>query len=214
MCNIIYPVTILILFPIIALSQPDWKMAKNKNGIFVYTKDVGNKGFKQLKSVSTFSGVTLSQCFAVFKDLENCNKWTMNLRYAKNIVEFSVKEYINYFLMGVPWPFKDREAYFRVHVYQDPTDHSLNVESNIIPEYAPRNDSTVRIVDARGKWKFTPIGNGNIRVENELFADPVGFPAWLVNFFAIEGPINTVTKLRKHMENDVYKSKKYEFIRE
>lgn len=195
-------------------AQPEWKKAKEKNGVIVFTKDVGSKGFKQLKSISTFVGVNLHQCFAVFKDVENANKWTMNLRMGKSIKQFETTEYINYFLMGAPWPIRDREAYFRVHVYQDPVDKSLNIESKVITDYVPENDTTVRIIDAKGSWKFTPIGNGAIRVENSLYADPRGFPAWLVNLFAIEGPIVTVNKLRKHMDSGDYKYKKFSFIKE
>ncbi|MDX2188749.1 MAG: START domain-containing protein [Bacteroidota bacterium] len=197
----------------ICFAQKDWQLAKEKNGTRVYTKFYKNAGIKQLRVESTFTGVTLHAFFAVFKDVPNAVKWTSHLKRAYSIKEFAVNDYINYFEIDVPWPLKNREAIFNVKAYQD-EDKTLNIKSEINPNIWPESDTIVRIVDALGVWKFTPLGEGKTKVQSILYADPRGFPGWIVNLFAVDSPVETHLNLKKHVQNEKYKNAHFDFIKE
>lgn len=205
-------VTFTLITNIPLHAQKDWQFAKEKNGIKVYTKYYKEAGLKQLKVETTFTGVTLHQCFALFKDVDAAPQWTARLKRAKSLHIYSTTDYINYFEIGVPWPLKNRDAIFRVHVEYDKNEHLLKIISRVLPDYPLKNDTCVRIVEAEGEWRFTKIDNDHIKVQTKLFADPKGFPAWLVNLFVTDGPLQTLAQFRELVQSEKYKHTHFDFI--
>jgi START domain len=197
-----------------AICQPDWVLVRNRDGVHVYTKFYKDKGLKQLKAETIVSGVTLHAFVAIFRDIENVNKWTSTLKYSKCLKIINENEYVNYFLTDIPWPLKKREGIFRVNVWQDKADKTLNIESNAFPEFLPETDTVVRILEAKAVWKFTPIGNNQLKVQSIFYADPRGFPPFLVNLFVTDAPLETMTKLREFVKQDKYKNAKFDFIQD
>ncbi len=195
-----------------AEAQPDWELAREKNGIKVYTKFYKNEGLKQLRSEATFTGVSLHTFLAVFKDISNTPKWTARLKYSVCLKEYSETEYINYFVVDVPWPLRKREGIFRVTASQNKSDKTLSIESKVFPDYFPETDTNVRVLDCHAIWQFTPLANNQVRVQSSLYADPRGFPAWLVNMFVTDAPLETMGNLREYVKLEKYKNAKFDFI--
>lgn len=197
--------------PIALCAQQDWQLAKSKNGINVYTKYYKSHGLKQLRVESTFTGVNLHTMFAIFKDLDSTHIWTAKLNHAKSLKEYSQTDYINYFLINIPWPLRNRDAIFKVHASFNKQDHSLQIESKAFPEFAAENDTCVRVREAHAVWRFTQIDSG-IKVQSSLYADPRGFPGWLVNLFVTDAPYETMYRLRQFSKKNKYKNAKFDFI--
>ena len=72
----------------------------------------------------------------------------------------------------------------------------------------------VRVYDSYGYWKIKLHKSGSIFIENLLHADPRGFPAWLVNLFAVDGPLATVSNLEKQAKKEKYKAAHFDFIQD
>lgn len=194
--------------------QSDWTLARNRNGVQVYTKNYKSSGLKQLKAETTITGISLHTIAAVFKDIDNTKKWTSKLKHSRCLKNISTTEYINYFVVDIPWPLKKREGIFKVHMSQDPTDGSLMIESNVFPEFMPENDTNVRILEAKAIWIFLPLGDNKIKIQSVFYADPRGFPPFLVNLFVTDAPLETMTNLREYLKLDKYKNAKFDFIHE
>lgn len=212
--QVISVVSIFFFHSIYLKAQTDWVLAKNKDGVQVYTKFYKKDGLRQLKAESTIDGISLHSFAAVFKDVENTKDWTKSLKYSKCLLVINETENINYFLVNIPWPLKKREGIFKVNMKQEPSDKSLVIESVAIPEYLPETDSAIRILDAKSTWKFTPLGDGKIKVITIFYADPRGFPPFLVNLFVTEAPFDSMIRLREVVKKEKYKNAKFGFISE
>ena len=194
--------------------EKEWTLSKEKRGIKVYTRDRGNRGLKELKSVAEFKNVSLHQIAAVLKDVENAGEWTKELKRSTTLKVINEQESYEYYEINIPWPIKNRDVIYHIKTFQDPKDKSLNVIATSVPKYIPEKDGVVRIIESAGAWKFIPKGNGIVEVHNYLYADPIGFPAWLVNMLAIESPIEVIEKFREMVKKPEYKNKHFNFIKE
>lgn len=212
--NKIYFYLFLFFLTFTTFSQPDWELAKIKNGIKVYSKFNSKTGIKELKSETVFKKTKLSTIFAIFKDVENCGKWTKDLKKSYIIKEISETEGYEYYQISVPWPIQNRDVVYLIKYTFDENEKSLIINATSSPNYIPKVSNVVRISDSVGKWKFTKLNDGNLKVENFLFADPVGFPAWLVNLLSVESPIKVITALNEFSKSPKYQNRFYSFIKE
>ena len=99
-------------------------------------------------------------------------------------------------------------------MYQDKNDNALVIESIAFPDFIPESDTAVRILEAKSIWKFTPFGDNNLAVQSIFYADPRGFPPFLVNLFVTDSPLQTMTNLREYVKQEKYKNAKFDFIKD
>lgn len=193
--------------------QKKWVLAKEKNGIKVFSRynPTGN-GLKELKTVTTFKNTKLSAIFSVFKDVDNCGQWTKDVIVSKVLLAVSEQENYEYYQVFVPWPMHNRDVVYHIKYYQDTVENALHLEAKCIPNYIPEEEKVVRIKESFATWKFTPLKNGDLQVENYLFADPIGLPAWAVNIFAIESPVKVMAALKEFVKLPKHQNKTYDFI--
>ena len=68
------------------------------------------------------------------------------------------------------------------------------------PNHIPLTRGLVRMQIAKGSWLLTPLPEGT-KIVHTYHGDPmIRVPAWLVNRFVVDGPINTLANLRKRVE--------------
>ncbi len=205
--------TILLKFTI-SFGQKDWQLAKEKNGIKVFSKTNVNNGLKELKTEFIFKNTSISTFFSVFTDVENCGKWTKDLKYSKILKQLSETETIEYYQISVPWPFQNRDVIYNIKYSFDENDKSLHLKAKAIPTYIKEEKNVVRIEDSYASWKFTKLDNGNVKVENHLYANPKGFPAWIVNMFAVDSPFHLMTALQDFIRQPQHQNRAFAFIKE
>lgn len=204
----------LLIFSYAAFSQNEWKLAKEKNGIKVYVRDAGTNGLKELRCTTEFKNVSLHNIIAVFKDVENSGQWTKELKRSVTLKTISDFESMEYYEIKAPWPIKNRDLIYNVKIHQDTKDKSIHIQAKSIPNYIPKKESIVRVIHSHGFWKFTPKPGGAIDVQYQLYADPVGFPAWLVNMLATDSPVDVVLSLKEFLKKPEYHNLKFSFIKE
>lgn len=189
-------------------------MAKEKNGIKVFSRYNSKSGLKELKSIAVFEKTKLSTIFSIFKDVDNCGQWTKDVKVSKVLSEISEVESYEYYQIFIPWPMFNRDIVYHIKYHQDPIDKALHLVATSKPEYIDVEKNVVRMKDSFGFWKFTPLANGDVQVENYLFADPIGLPAWAVNIFAVESPIKVISALKEFIKLPKHQNKSYAFIKE
>lgn len=214
MKNIIHKIAFfLVLFTTITYSQQEWKLAKEKDNIKVYLRNYKGGKLKEFKAITTMRA-SLNAVNAVIKDVPNAKNWINKIDESILLKQMPDGTLYKYFVIAVPFPLKNRDIIYHEHSVQDKSDKSLTFSSISIPDYQPEKDGLVRMVDSQGSWKFTPKGNGELDVVYQLYADPAGVPAWVVNMMMVDGPIITIENLKSQILKEPYKSKKYSYIHE
>ena len=126
-------------------------------------------------------------------------EWVDSLDAAMVVNVVSLKEYIEYNHVAMPWPVSDREFLTRVSLEHDGATGVSTIRSE--PEQQarfPQRPKTVRGT-LRGVYFLEPREGGKATyLTVELHSDPHGWlPGWLVNFFQNEWSVETIAGVRK-----------------
>ncbi|MEJ2593806.1 MAG: START domain-containing protein [bacterium] len=175
----------------------DWNLAKDKNGIQVYTRDTENSKFKEYKSVTEMSA-SPERLLEILLDVEDYTTWMSNVKVAEILDQQGEDNYYIYSEVNVPWPFDNRDQITLSEVIREPSTGSIRIRITILPDYKPEKKGVVRVSSGNGLWAFTPLGNGKTRVYHRFAGDPGGsIPAWVVNIFLVDGPYKNMIGLRE-----------------
>ncbi|WP_183558010.1 START domain-containing protein [Mucilaginibacter sp. SP1R1] len=210
-------ITLLLLFIItltIANAEEPWTLSTNKEGIKVYTRHVPNSKIKAIK-VECSLNATPAQLVAVLLDIKGSQDWVYHTKSVSLIKQVSPSELYYYSEVSVPWPVHNRDFIAHIKVTQDPTTKVVTVDAPCLPDMIPVKEDIVRIEHSVGKWVITPSDNGQIKVEYTLHVDAGGsVPAWLLNMFITQGPMESFKKLKVQLQKPVYKNTKIAYLTE
>ena len=192
---------LIILFVLLvnqSFAQSDWKLKKNENGIKVYTRSAENSNFAEFKAITVINS-PIDKIFQLVSSCEKDKDWIDRVCYSKKIYSKG-NTYISYEQSDLPIGFKDRDIVIENTVVKYP-DGKIKIKMKAVPDKYPQQKGYMRIKKAYGFWLFEPLSANRTKVSYQFFSDPRGaFPAWLVNMFIVDGPFNTLSKLKKLME--------------
>lgn len=178
------------------LPQDEWKLAKNKDGILVYTRQQTGKKIKEFKAIVKIK-TSMSKLITLIEDIEKYPEWQSDISKSYTIKKLSSTERYIYYALDVPWPISDRDVVTHV---KKTTYKSGKVVFSLTskPTYIKEKEGFIRIKDAFGTWTFTPIENGYIKVVYQSYGDPAGsIPTGIINSFIIDGPYKTMGRMRQ-----------------
>ena len=200
-----------VLGPGAALAQNDWKLTAEKEGIKVYTSIVPDSKVKAIKVVCDLDA-TISQLVALVMDVTTAPDWVYHVKSAKLIRQVSPWELYYYSEVSLPWPAANRDFVAHLSVSQDPNTKVVTIDGPAVPGFVPEKKGIVRISHSVGKWVITPLGADQINVEYSIHVDPGGaLPAWLVNIFATDAPVQIFKNLKAQLQKPVYKNTVFAF---
>lgn len=194
--------SILLLFFLLtanAFSQTDWKLAKNSDGIKVYTRTPEGSAIKEFKATVSIkaSAVDVAQ---VVVDVQNYPEWYPDVMGAKVLEKVSKYEIIAYYRIDIPWPATDRDAVVTFKLHMDESKKNIKVYAKSKNNYKEEFYGVVRLKDADGVWSFKEH-DGVTDVVYQMKADPGGnMPTWIINMFIEDGPHKTLKALRSRVE--------------
>ena len=129
--------------------------------------------------------------------------------------QVSPSELYYYSEISIPWPAQNRDFVAHLIVKQDPQTRVVDVDGPAVPDFVPLKTGIVRIDHSIGKWVLTPATDNHVKVIYTLQVDPGGaIPAWLVNMFAAEGPIQSFKGLKLQLQKPAYQHVALSFIRD
>ncbi len=205
---------LLLLLTNLRDNKPDteWTINKDDEGIKVYTRNMANSKVKAVK-VECYLDATPSQLVAVLLDINNGDDWVYHNGPSYIIKQVSPSELYYHAMVKVPWPVHDRDFIAHIKVTQNPQTKVVTVDAPCLADMVPRQDNVVRIEDSAGKWTIVPTGDGRVKVEYTLHADPGGnIPSWLINMFVTQGPFESFKKLKVQLQKPAYKNAKLAYI--
>ena len=212
--NSIVILFLIVVFPITGLSQVNWELKKDKEGIKVYTKSTADSDVKAVKVICTLQA-KLSQLAALLLDTKAHEQWVYNTKTSFLVKQISPFQQVYYSEIDLPWPLANREVVVNMKIIQHPITKVMQVDIVNASDHVPAQKGTVRVPASAVNWKVTPLGNNQLGVEYVGLADPGGsVPAWVVNAFSTKGPFETFKKLRELVGSPIYAKAQYDFISE
>jgi len=213
MRKIIYAILLLTLLQK-ANAQQNWQLSTETSGIKVFSSTVADSKVKALKVECEFNA-TLSQLVTALLDVKTCTEWVYHTKSCVLLKQVSPSELYYYSEISIPWPAENRDFVAHLTVKQDPETKVVYVDGPAVPGFVPPKKGIVRIDHSIGKWILTPTANTHVKVVYTLQVDPGGaIPAWLVNMFAAEGPIQSFKGLKLQLQKPAYQHVVLPFIRD
>ncbi|WP_221392495.1 START domain-containing protein [Dyadobacter sp. NIV53] len=194
--------------------QSVWKLVTEEEGITVFSKVVPGSKIKALK-VECILKSSASQLVELLLDVNTADQWVYRTKSCVLLKKVSASELYYYSEVSLPWPLENRDFVAHIAVSQHPATKVITVDAPAIPGWVEDKKGIVRINHSKGLWIITPIGKEKVKLEYTLQVDPGGIiPAWAVNMFAAQGPIESFKNMKKQLQLPRYKNVVLGFIKD
>lgn len=195
-----------------AQNTDGWVFKNEKNGVKVYYKKTSD--VHEIKMVTSMKA-TLSGVVQLLNEVENYPKWGYKLSEAKLLKRVNDQEFYYWSKLDFPWPLNDRDIVVQAKVEQDSASRRVTSTSWAKPNYLPENKDVVRIKTTTTKWTIVPGSGGWLYIEYYIYSNPGGnIPDWLVNMAIDIGPLETLSNMRKMLQEPKYRTAKLAYIKE
>ncbi len=202
-----------LLFVTNTHAQYNWKLDVEKEGIKIYTSNVSDSKIKALKVECNFQA-SLMQLTAVLMDIKNAPEWVYATKSCVLLKQPSPSELYYYSEVKLPWPVQNRDFVCHLSVIQNPETKVITIDGPAINGMVPVKDGIIRVDHSKGRWMLIPISKDETKIEYILQTDPGGtIPAWIVNLFASEGPMQSFKKLKLQLQKPVYKNVSLSYVK-
>ena len=143
---------------------------------------------------------------SVLLDINKNHEWVYKTKSSKILKSISPREIIYYAQMESPWPFSNRDIVAHLKIERE-SDDVITIASRAQPDFIPEKEDVVRIEQSKAKWTITNVSDNQIKVEYVIQFHPGGnIPAWLINLFVTEGPMESFLKMKERVMLPQYKN--------
>lgn len=196
---------LLLLMSFNSAGQSQWKLIADKEQIRIYSQAVPDSKIKAIK-VDCVVDASLAQMASLVLDAEAGTEWVYKTKSCKVIKRISATDLYYHSEISLPWPLDNRDFVAHLRATQDPATRVVTIDGPVVAGMVPAQHNVVRVADSKGRWVLTPLP-GKVRIEYTLHTDPGGYlPAWAVNAFAAEGPMETFKKMKQQLQLAKYKN--------
>lgn len=175
-------------------STTNWKLAKDKDKIKVYTRTVEGTAYQEVRAEVDIPADP-EPLLRVLNDYSRIEPWRFKVVDMELLAGDSLGDHQLYFALGVPFPLSDRDFVLDVQVQRLP-DGSIRIPFQSIDDAQPARGGRVRMDKMEGFWLLEPQEDGNTHVTYQYLSDPAGIPAWIVNMFTVTAPYQALKRLR------------------
>jgi ribosome-associated toxin RatA of RatAB toxin-antitoxin module len=183
------------------LAAQSWNLAKEKDGIKIYTRTEDGKPLKSYKGTALIHAPA-EKVFNLIEDVKHTDWWDPNLSQIQVLDYEKYKRTRYYLVYDSPWPVANRDLCVEVTVNIDPARSVFSACALPITGVIPEKRGLVRIKDYRQTWTISPSGPNWSNVVLEGYVDPDGnIPDWISNMVVTEAPYGAIEGVRKRLEN-------------
>ena len=186
----------LALAPAAQGDEDGWTLAKNEDGVEIYTREVAGSVFKEFRGTARVPA-PLAVVVDWYQDPSTYTEWIDRCAEARR-VESSPGATANYLRFDFPFPATDRDVVLRgTPSVTSPTERVFEVEN--VDGSVPETSGVVRVPMVRSRWVFRSHGDDATDVIYSQHMDAGGkLPAFLVNRAAVDNPHNTLRGLARY----------------
>lgn len=171
-----------------------WELAKEKDGVTVFTRNIQNEQLKEFKAVAEVK-TNLHTLFTKIKDFKGYPNWVNDCEESYLVEKVSNQNLIYYIKFNTPWPVSDRDAVINFNIIEQTADR-IEIQLTNLPERVEEKNKVVRMPKFNASWVLEKIGENKVKVTHIGFGDPGGsIPTWLANASVVDGPIATIANL-------------------
>nr|WP_208733638.1 START domain-containing protein [Pseudomonas duriflava] len=190
--------TMLTMLSVWTYAQ-DWKLAKDEDGIKVYTRSMEGSKYKAYRGIVQIKA-TPEQIAQLQENATTSCAWLYRCQQLK-VLKQQGREGWTYMRIEMPWPVTARDVVLHVTSEQLASGGFLRRLKGV-PDYIPPVEGYIRVSSFDGTWQVTPKTADNVEVIYEAQSEPGGsVPSWLANSFVVDAPFNTLQRLRKTAES-------------
>ena len=203
---------ITCLFLSISLLGQEWRQARNKDGIQVYTRAAAGSQFKEFRGVTELQ-TPISAIVAALQDVGSYPEWMPHSAASEVVARQGDTELVYRLITDAPWPVQDRDGIYRMRFERPPGSRGVRIQLSALPGRLPEDPDYVRIQRLDGYWQLSPQADGVVRVVYQVLTDPAGkVPVWLVNSTVVNQPFKTLSALRRRVALPQYQNREYSFL--
>ena len=178
----------------------DWRFAKEKSGVRVATASIEGSPFLAFLAETVIDAPKEAVLMAL-NDHASYAEWYANCKGVELIERHEDDSALVRVTIDVPFPLADRDAVNWVTVEHKREGTLVSLQNQ--PDRIDEVKGLVRVQVSSGGWWLQSEGDAT-RVIHFYHADPKArAPAWLVNRFVVDGPLSTLSKLRRKVEAGV-----------
>jgi len=187
----------LVISPFFMSAQEsEWELAKEKDGIKVYTRQVEGRKIKEFKAEATIN-VNIDVLEAILRDVDNYVDWIDKLKLSEIIETVNGDEFYVYSEANLPWPFENRDGVSFDKITKNGLTGEFTMTSSGVAGMVPEIDGIVRMPESEGFWMLSPQGNDKTAIIYQFYGDPGGsIPEWVINAFLVDSPMKTLDNLK------------------
>ena len=191
-------------------SNYKWQLAKEIDGIKIFEADVKGADVVAFRGETTLN-YRIERVVSSLADMSRKDEWMHDLKEVRTIEVIDPHVRIEYYHSGTPWPLSDRDFVYRAEFRYFPKAETfvLNLK-NAEHKNAPIKKGIVRGKIIESNYFISKTSDPNVtKMAVEILVDPMGsVPKWLVNIFQKDWPKNTLTSLKKLMDDPSFQTNK------
>ncbi len=189
-------------------AEEPWTLAKEAEGIKVFTRSVPGSAANEFKGIADIDA-PIEVIVEVFKDIPSFTQWYGFCKEIKLLKHDTENHRVMYFVLKTMGPVKDRDLVMEAF---DKFDRQAGKNTIAIKalkeELVPIQDKYVRMTDLNATYSMDRIDQDKTHVVYTVKADPAGYiPAFISNIIQKDQPFLTLKGLREMVKKDVYYQK-------
>lgn len=208
-------------FAWVASGTSEWKLARDENGIRVYTMKSPGDSMIKLRTVMEGDytlNQLVSQHIGVGDNLQVCKEWIPGCNGFKRIMQYDPEHGYDrdMWRVSVPGPFADRELLISTIFNQDKATKAITLDVVAMPNALPPTPGVVRLERMHNRWIYTPKANGKVEVVliQDVGFSEVGFvPYPLLNMGLVDDSYTFfATTLRSSLKEERFAHAKVDLV--
>ena len=189
-------------------AEEPWTLAKDAEGIKVFTRSVPGSAANEFKGIAEIDA-PIEVIEEVFKDIPSFTQWYGFCKEIKLLKHDSPNHRVMYFVLKTMGPVKDRDLVMEAFDKFDKQSGKFTIAIKALKEeLVPIQDKYVRMTDLNATYSMDRINKDQTHVVYTVKADPAGYiPAFISNIIQKDQPFLTLKGLREMVKKDVYYQK-------
>lgn len=141
-----------------------WKLSKQSENIKISYRnlEVGDTLKTRQMRISFLVEASPDELISMFQDADRFSSWSARIKDCE-ILHDDEDAWVNYSLYNIPWPFEQKDIVTAYQIVKSLNNTTLFIKGE--PNRLPYKKGISRIGKYEGRWVFTPIENGQTKVD-------------------------------------------------
>jgi hypothetical protein len=196
-------------------AEVQWNQIEDRNGLKLYSGPISKTGIYPFKAIFSVKH-KLEHVVLVLADTSKKSEWVPLLSRSMTLEEPAPDNRVEYGVVDMPWPLKDRDAIVRIltKVDRSMTKVTLTIKSDQDDNIIAKMNIRVKVYPSVIRIVFSP-DTGETMMEIETFVDPKGsIPKWIVNFFQEIEAKRMAKQMKRQLDKNLYSKAELNKVKE